>query len=238
MEVEANFENKGTLKGESGALRFVAGSVVELGSSVLEGTIENYGTMTGGAFNARNADLILVVGPFSVTSGSTATVGTLELAGGSAILTGAGTVDVSGTLTTHYAEMRGTGATVILPGATAVLNGANSFEEEHILVNEGTATLASEADLTLGEHSELINSGTFRANSESFPPELTARAGETGPLVVNTGRFTKTEGTGTTKIAITQNGSDHQPPNHVTTIAATSAIATCGQPSRAMIGCG
>ncbi len=125
-EIDANFENQGTIKAETGPLRFAATAVVTLGSSVLEGTIENYGSMTGSGFNAQHATLILAgissVGTLSVAGGSTATVGTLEMnyLGGS--LTGAGTVDISGSLNDQYgfAQMSGSGSTVILPGATMI----------------------------------------------------------------------------------------------------------------------
>ena len=197
-EIGVPFENEGTINGESGALRFVGETAVQLGGSVLEGLIENDATVTAGALKASHATVVLAGGSFSVSSGSTATIGTLEQVNASGILTGAGTVDVSDSLTTNFGVMKGSGNTVVLPGATATL-GDTYLQEARLLVNEGTMTDSS-GDFSMSETSEVKNLATFKANTESSPPVF--RIGPEGgkPKFVNSGLFEKTAGTGKVEV--------------------------------------
>ncbi len=115
-EIAIPFESEGTIDGASGTLAFWSETTVALGASTVEGFIENFATVTAGDLKASKATLLLAGGSLSVSSGSTATIGTLEQVNASGMLTGAGTVDVSGSLTTHYGVMRGSGSTVVSPG--------------------------------------------------------------------------------------------------------------------------
>ena len=79
-------------------------------------------------------------------------------AGGS--LTGEGTIDVSGSLTTHFGVMAGSSTTVLLPGATASL-GQTYLEESARFVVEGVATFEKE-DFSMSGTSVLDVVGTFK----------------------------------------------------------------------------
>ena len=120
----------------------------------------------------------------------------LTLTGG--ILTGAATVDVSGSLTWEGGVMAGSGSTVIAFGATASLGNVN-IEGSRLVVNEGTATDGSNT-FTMSETAVFENTGTFKANAESTPPVFRVYTGT--PKIVNTGLFEKTAGTGRTEIGI------------------------------------
>ncbi len=190
-EIGIPLESEGTIDGASGELRFFEKTEVMLGSSVLEGAIENFATTTAGDLKASHATLELTGGSFSVTSGSTATVGALGLGPGG--VAGAGTVDVSGSLTTgSYGLMKGSSRTVLLPGATASL-GQMYLEESAWFVVEGVATFA-ENDFSMSGTSVLDVVGTFKANSESYVPLIRVESGS--PKIVNSGLFEKTAGTG------------------------------------------
>jgi RHS repeat-associated protein len=191
-EIAIPFESVGTIDGASGTLAFWSETTVALGASTVEGFIENFATVTAGDLKASKATFKLGGGSFSVSGGSTATVGTLELTSASGALTGAGTVDVSGSLTSNDGVMRGSGSTVVLPGATATL-GNTYLEEARSLVNEGVVTFG-EGEITMTGTSEIKNLATFKANAQTTSPVI--RIGEGGtPRVINSGVFEKTSGT-------------------------------------------
>ena len=191
-EIGIPFESEGTIDGASGELRFFSGTEVALGASTLEGSIENFATTTAGNLKASHVTLYMAGGSFSVSGGSTATIGSLEQVNASAILTGAGTIDVSGSLTTNYGVMRGSGSTVVLPGATATL-GNTYLEEARSLVNEGVVTFG-EGEITMTGTAEIKNLATFKANAQTTSPVF--RIGEGGtPRIINSGLFEKTSGT-------------------------------------------
>jgi RHS repeat-associated protein len=197
-EIGIPFESEGTIDGASGELRFFSGTEVALGGSVLEGSIENFATTIAGDLKASKATLMLGGGSFSVLGGSTATVGNLESLFASGVLTGAGTVDVSGSLTSNDGVMKGSGSTVILPGATATL-GNTYLEEARSLVNEGVV-MFGEGNITMSGTAEIKNFATFKANAESTSPVIGIGAGGGTPRIVNNGVFEKTEGTGKTEV--------------------------------------
>ena len=121
-------------------------------------------------------------------------VASLTVSGG--ILKGAGTVDVSGSMSWSAGELTGSGSTVILPGVSAMLEGSgHSYLVNHLFINEGTMTLSG-GHLSLAEGAELKNVGIFKINSESFP----AIGCEGSGTLQNTGTFERTEGTGEAKI--------------------------------------
>jgi RHS repeat-associated protein len=121
-------------------------------------------------------------------------VASLTVSGG--ILKGAGTVDVSGSMSWSAGELTGSGSTVILPGVSAMLEGSeHRYLVNHLFINEGTMTLSG-GHLSLVEGAELKNAGIFKINSESFP----AIGFEGSGTLQNTGTFERTEGTGTARV--------------------------------------
>ncbi len=130
------------------------------------------------------------------------TIGALAItAGGS--LRGAGTLEISSTLKWDGGSMRGSGSTVLLPGASAT-NGASASTAtlaQRRFVNEGTFTLST-ANMQISEGGEVLNAGTFVANSEFETSTQTVEAGSGKSLFVNTGTFKKTSGTGMSKVGV------------------------------------
>jgi YD repeat-containing protein len=193
--IEPSFENSGTVNGASGTLRFAKKSVVSLGASVLEGSVESKeAAFTGGNFNAQKATLTLSGGSLAVTGGHTANVGNLVVNSGGEV-TGGGTLDISKTSTGAY--MAGAGFTVILPGASE--SGYFALHESRVLVNEGTMTV-EEGQTVIAENAQLRNKGTFKADSEFPNPEFYTESPKA--FIVNTGLFEKTAGTGITVIDV------------------------------------
>ena len=158
---------------------------------------------------AAEADVVQGAGAVKLASGSlevfnaieASVLASLTISGGK--LTGGATVEVSSSFSwTGESYLEGSGSLVVKSGATAsIAIGTGSGWGRLVgrsLVNEGTTTF-SKGQLFMSEGSQLKNTGTFDANSESGggqiryepknPPE---------PSVVNTGTFQKTEGTGTT----------------------------------------
>jgi RHS repeat-associated protein len=133
---------------------------------------------------------------------------TLTLSGG--VLTGAGKVDVSGSLAWSHGEMSGSGSTVLDSGASGTVGSCSEDQlTERTLVNEGTMALTpEEAELQMSEGARLENKGTFKANAQAecnqFHSDITLRevSGKPNPVIVNTGTFEKTEGTSVTYIEV------------------------------------
>jgi RHS repeat-associated protein len=215
--VEPSFENQSTVQAQTGQLSFGGGGSDTTGAwSASEGASIAF---TGGSFSLGGGSISGtthvsgatvgvegVVGTsaqFSVSSGSLSvqkgsmTVASLTQTAGT--LTGAGTLDISGSLLTNgSAKMSGSGATVILPKASATINPENFTYLElagRSLVNEGTTTF-SNAFIYETEGAQIRNSGTFKANSEGAIVVL----GESPTSILNTGVFEKTEGTSSTTV--------------------------------------
>jgi RHS repeat-associated protein len=200
VRLGVNFENLGTLAATAGSFRFDAGTTKWATTSILEGLIEIYGVGTkaiGEGFLAPNATIELINGTLSMEKGSTATVNNLTIKGG--LLTGAGTLKVSGSFTSELGQMSGTGSTVILHGATGTfgINGSNNELVERLFVNEGVVTLNT-GRIELSHGAQILNINTFKAGSEEFPGEI--RMGEGKGFIQNYGLFEKNSGTGATKI--------------------------------------
>lgn len=126
---------------------------------------------------------------------------------GNGTLTGAGTLDISGSLSWTSAEsirMAGTGSIVLLSGGSGSISLPTSrstvWFEGRPFVNEGTVTF-TQGRFQMSAGANLVNSGTFYANTESsearflYYPKVTPE-----PKVVNSGVFDKAEGGGTTLI--------------------------------------
>ena len=213
---EVNFTNEGAVEAQTGTLAFSGGGSSNSGGSwksaegaELEFQNGTYnfkgGTMSGavnlpaeylpGTLNVEGVSatlerLAIPAGTLNIQSGSM-TVGTMNM--GSGILEGAGALKVSESLSwTGAGPWKGSGSTVILPGATATTEATGSEPiEERQLINEGTFT-AAVGTLLLSEGAEIVNTGTFNANEEEF-----GVIGEygTGGTFVNSGTFQKTSGT-------------------------------------------
>jgi hypothetical protein len=112
---------------------------------------------TTGVLEAKGT-VVIPAGKLEVANAlETSNVASLTVSGG--ILEGAGTVDVSGSMSWSAGELAGSGSTVILPGVSAVLEGSEHRHlGGHLLVNEGTMTLSG-GHLSLAEGSELKNVG-------------------------------------------------------------------------------
>ena len=195
-----SFESSGTLNGASGKLGFPTGSVAFSTGSVVNGAIALRGAaVTGGSFNASAATVTFTSGgSLTLTSGSTATIGTFVMQRGS-LVTGPGVLDVSTTFTSEGGKMTGTGSTVILPGASGTMgNGESIFEIwERTLLNEGVI-LSKEGTIFMDEGAHFENVGTFKANAENPSFDQFDEGGFGHGYILNTGLFEKTEGTGKT----------------------------------------
>lgn len=147
------------------------------------GVVEGDGTLllTGGSLEVTNALEVSRLGSLTVQN---------------ATLTGAGTVDVSGSFISAQGTMAGSGSTVILPGATGTFQAGNQLITRSF-VNEGTTTLvvAVAGRITASEGAHITNAGTFNANVEIGKGTGTAS-------IVNTGTFQKSEGTEPAKVTV------------------------------------
>lgn len=212
-KVEPAFENLGTVQAQTGKLSFggewsgAGGSGTGSWSASEGASIVFSGgsfSLTGGSFVGQ----VEVAGAVVAVEGVTATSAQITVASGSlsikkgsmtvpaftqtnGTLTGAGTLNVSSSLTTDGgSKMTGTGATVVQPGAMAAINTENlTYLQvvERLLVNEGTATF-SHAQIYVEEGGEIKNAGTFKVSSEGA---IVATKGSA--FFVNSGLFEKTE---------------------------------------------
>ncbi len=190
--IAPRFENSGTLAANNGTLRLAVNEVVLNNTSVMKGTISLGGTVTAGSFDGHSATASYAGGTFTVTTGSTATVGKLTFTGGT--ITGPGTLEVTSELSWSGGTMSGTGATVVSSAATGTLSSGSLFLVERSLVNNGAVSMPT-SQLWMSEKSKLVNTGTFTCNSKSG----VATSGTAG-TIINSGVFQKTEGTWSTEI--------------------------------------
>ncbi|HET9154486.1 MAG TPA: RHS repeat-associated core domain-containing protein [Solirubrobacterales bacterium] len=224
--VGINFENKGLVESKSGTIAFSGGGssnsagewkstegpklAFTAGSySMVEGSMSGSISVEGGNVSAEGvngtaAKLAITAGSFSVATGSM-TVATLNIPHGT--LTGAGTLNISETLTwtgEKESTMSGAGKTVLKPGASAELSVWGLLNiSERTFVNEGTVNFANGA-ISAGNGATIENLGTFKANSQWGAPEFRKASGA-APRIVNSGIFEKTggkEGSGSTHVGI------------------------------------
>jgi RHS repeat-associated protein len=193
--VEVNFENIGTISGGTGGVVFPASTTLSLGSSTLEGEIGIAGAAVSGAgFHATKASVTLSRGSLSLGSGSV-TMKSLKFSG-NASLTGAGTLDISDSLSWRKEggkpTMSGSGSTVLQSGATGSLE-EGGFLAGRTFINEGIFTIIS-SDLALSEGAIAENTGTFNVN-QSQREAIVAEGSGAAPQFVNAGTFQKTENT-------------------------------------------
>jgi RHS repeat-associated protein len=174
-----------------------------------------------GELIASGGSLVVNGGPLKIDklaitgTGSTVTLNSTEepttipnFAQSAGTLTGPGTLKVTSSFTTGGSNvtMAGTGQTIIGSGATATLGhtGTMTLSEQRKLVNEGTLTfpLAPEGNIYMLGNAQIENTGTFKANAQPTNAEPFRRGTGSGQLIVNTGTFEKTEGSGNTVVDV------------------------------------
>lgn len=196
--IKVGFENRGSVKAETGTLAFSSSEPLTLiASSSLEGSIKASGpTVTAQSFSMPSGILTLTSGTdFSLETGSTASISGLSMTGGA--LKGAGTVSVSTAFNWSGGTMSGTGSTVLLAEAAGSMS--NAYLSERTLVNKGTLALPS-GFFSMSNGSKLENLGTFTADTESTEG-IVHNTGAV-PLILNTGTIRKASGSGETKIKV------------------------------------
>ncbi len=170
----------GTWSAGSGATIVFNEGEYHLGSSAtFEGAIE----LTSGAHvsaqqihgtNARvsvtpNATYTSFPTVLDIEGPAPSTIATLNVEGArgweiinTAVLTGAGEVDVTRSFTGGtFAYLEGTGTTVIKPGANAAVSSSLGLDEQHKLENAGTLTMSEGASIGGARDGTLINTGTL-----------------------------------------------------------------------------
>jgi RHS repeat-associated protein len=194
--IKVGFENRGSVKAETGTLAFSSSEPLTLttGSS-LEGSVKATGSaVTAQSFSMPSGTLTLS-GTLSVETGCSATVSGLNIASGN--IKGGGVLTVSNALTWNSGSMSGTGSTVLLSGATGSMS--NASLNERTLVNKGSLSIPS-GYFSMPNGSRLENSGTLTVDTEST--EGIVHNGGAAPLIVNTGTIRKSSGGGETKIKV------------------------------------
>jgi RHS repeat-associated protein len=196
--VKVGFENRGSVKAETGTLAFSSSEPLTLitGSS-LEGSIKVSGpTVTAQSVSMPVGTLTLTSGTdLSVETGCTASLSRLSMTGGA--LKGAGVVSVSTAFNWSGGTMSGTGSTVL--NAEAAGSMSNAFLSERTLVNKGTLSLPG-GFFSMSNGSRFENSGTFTVDTEST--EGIVHNVGAAPLIVNTGTIRKASGSGESKIKV------------------------------------
>jgi RHS repeat-associated protein len=170
-----------------------SGSTVDVSSGTNQvGVVQGEGTLVigGSTLEVTNA-----LEP-SVISGLVLNFG--------AVLAGAATVEASTSFAWNKeSTMSGSGKTVVGSSASGSITmgfGTASLVGR-TLVNEGTFNYV-EGVLRMTEGAHLDNSGTFKANEDETAFDITTETGTAAPVIVNTGTFEKTKGTGDTKVEV------------------------------------
>jgi RHS repeat-associated protein len=217
-EVQVGFENEGSVEslagrlefrgGGSGAdgdwsasgggsIRFIAGSYA-LHGDTLSGAID----LTGASITAEEAhgsDLALQVssGALSVAGGWLIATDFTQTGGS---VDGGGTLDVSGSLSWTGGTMSGSGATVVLSGASGTVKGGVTLAGRQ-LVNEGMTTLENRGWLYMSEGAQIRNTGTFETNTSEGWDGFYAESGA-APSILNAGTFEKVAGSEETEVRV------------------------------------
>ncbi len=186
--------SSGTAPGPTDVACIGEGATVEITSGNDQvSSLEDAGTLliSGGALDL-------------VDGAETSSANAVVIDGGT--LTGAGKMDVAGSLAWSAGVISGSGSTLIEPGATWSIDpggyGAVSLDERSV-INAGSATWHS--GTVYGENgATIINSGTLDVNGENlsgnwFSSGMLRGAGAP-PKIVNTGLVAKTAGTGVSVI--------------------------------------
>jgi RHS repeat-associated protein len=201
--ISVNFENRGTVNGQTGQIKF-EGKVNTLtlaDESNLEGTIacEKIG-VTANSLSAPKVVLSFKEEQVTVPAGKTASFGTVTM-NYEGNVTGSGTLEVTKAFSwAGQSTMSGSGKTVLGSSSVNTIGSGNvNFTvAARTLVNEGTVTQLTYSVLFEKEGGVFENLGTYNANGEKSSWQL--RSEGVGSVFVNKGLFRKTEGTGTLKI--------------------------------------
>ena len=204
-------ENTGSWSAGSGAeILFFSGTYYLGSTASLSGTVKvitatvSAGKVEGSAASlAIEAEGCCLSGTMEITGPVASTLQNLTLKGTeSTTLSGSGEVDVTGSFVVSDGQMKGSGLTVIKPGASgSVESGPDLSMTKRTLVNEGSLTVKySEGGVVGKEGATIINRGIFTLNGQGEAKGLFAESPTPTPVLVNTGTVQKTEGTGTTRI--------------------------------------
>ena len=160
---------------------------------------------------ANHASVLVDEGTLVISAGSlelgsvleASSVSALTMTGGA--LTGAGTLDVSGSLVWKEGEMEGSGVTVLNTGASGTVDAPGVELSERRFTNEGTLTLTA-GGIELAGGAVLSNTGTFYLNDNERACEECNRGGlEKGSgsaSFTNTGVVEKAKGAGGAAIGV------------------------------------
>jgi YD repeat-containing protein len=169
----------GHVPGSSDVACIGSGKTVKVTSAAVAGVVQGEGavSITTGSLELTNAL-------------ETSVLHSLVLNGGPATLTGAATLDVSGSLSWPNGKMTGSGSTVLLSGASGSKEEGTSIAlAQRTFVNEGTFTLGT-GQILMSESAEIKNVGTFNINAQGTP--IVAEGTGAPPMFVNTGTIQKT----------------------------------------------
>jgi RHS repeat-associated protein len=159
------------------------------------------GTNQAGVLLDKGTLIVSGGGVFEVANALEASsVATLTMSAGA--LTGAGTLDVSSSLSWSGGSMVGSGSTVLEAGTSASITAPVSITER-AFVNRGTLTFSA-GFIFEARGARIENTGTFKDNSETstFGAQILVYENSPAPSVVNTGTFEKTVGSGTGTVAV------------------------------------
>ncbi len=165
-------------------------------------SITNEATNQTGALAGEGALVIGKRTTLEITSSlETSTIKSLTM-DENAHLTGAGTLDITGSFSAEEgAHLEGTGTTVLKSAATgSLVKGAYVTLVKRTLINEGSLTAPAETAIVGKEGAAIVNHGTLTVNGEGETYGLLVE--EPGPAMVltNTGTLQKTAGSGGTRI--------------------------------------
>lgn len=166
--VGVDFENQGTVDPLTGEIAFNSSgrTVVLTSGSVLEGSVGFNGpSVTGYAFKAPSGTVTLKgEATLIIPGGSTATIANFAMAG-SSVLTGAGTLEVTNSLSWKAGTMSGSGSTLLLSSVSYTKEEASELIiKERKLINEGSFTI-NKGLISLEKYAVLENTGTFTVNA-------------------------------------------------------------------------
>ncbi len=187
----------------TGDFEFKSGSVLA-GNGLSAGNLTvAMGTLTvTGPVEANSLAITGSAGKVNLSTEEPSSVASFTIGDGE--LSGPGPINVTNSFSAPEAlggegDITGTGKMVLKPGVTGEVTNPVRLSQRTV-VNEGTLTLAKR--YFVGSNEAVIeNRGTLRANSETSPPAFRVGSG-TAPLIVNTGNFEKTAGSGETKVDI------------------------------------
>lgn len=222
-KIEVPLENKGTVEAQKGNFRIAKGGssgsegkwVAAEGAAIefREGSYSFTGGSVTGTFDVAGAS-VSAAGLSSEKAQLGVLSGSLNLEGGTTLvksflitggeLTGSGTLDVSGSFISDFESvMSGSGSLVLLPGSVGEF--AEGIGTRKLvgrsLVNEGTLTFTA-GNLGMSEGALFRNVGTANANVEFGSEQFRVEGTGAAPLIVNSGTFEKTTGTGKTEVGV------------------------------------